>query len=212
MPVPKDLPDRPHAFKRLADERHPHLCRTLPEAVFNQLYREREAGAPHQYTTTKLRAVVRHVSTLPPLSTALPTIDWDTVEQAKLAAHNDRQHFQVQRNQAHARQNVHASGFFSHPLADRLTTAPTYTPIAPKPVTIDFAWYSAADLTCIFTPKFAATLKCFNVLETLNCPDVLTDNINTVFKLHDHLAHLDHTLKNVSHIVSIEEWNCWDSG
>ncbi|EKM49255.1 uncharacterized protein PHACADRAFT_107165, partial [Phanerochaete carnosa HHB-10118-sp] len=199
-----------HSFKkvysyRLKNEHHPHLRRVLPEAVFNQLYREREAGALHQYTTTKLRAVIQHISTLPPLSTALPTINWDTVEQAKLVAHDDRQHFQVQRNQARARQNVHASGFFSHPLADRLTTALTYMPIAPKPVTIDFAWYSAANLARIFTPKFAATLKRFNVLKTLDCPDILTDDINTVFKLHDHLAHLDHTLKDVSRIVSIKE-------
>ncbi|EKM49403.1 uncharacterized protein PHACADRAFT_201664 [Phanerochaete carnosa HHB-10118-sp] len=211
-PVPKDLPDRPRAFKRLADERHPRLQRALPEAVFDQLSREREAGAPHQYTTTELRAVVRHVSTLPPPSTALPTIDWDAVEQAKLAAHDDRQHFQAQRNQANARRNAHASASSSRPLADRLAAAPTYTPIAPKPITINFSCYSAADLARIFAPKFAATLKRFNVLETLDCPDVLTDNISAAFKLRDRLAHLDRTLKDVSRVISIEEWNRWDSG
>ncbi|EKM48339.1 uncharacterized protein PHACADRAFT_202943 [Phanerochaete carnosa HHB-10118-sp] len=210
--LPKDLPDRPRAFKRLADERHPRLRRALPEAVFDQLSREREAGAPHQYTTSELRAVVRHVSTLPPPSTALPTIDWDAVEQAKLAAHDDRQHFQAQRDQARARQNAHASASSSRSLADRLTAAPTYTPIAPKPVTIDFSRYTAADLARIFAPKFAATLKRFNVLESLDCPDVLTDDINAVFKLRDRLAHLDRTLKDVSRVISIEEWNRWDSG
>ncbi|EKM60292.1 uncharacterized protein PHACADRAFT_189427 [Phanerochaete carnosa HHB-10118-sp] len=174
--VPKDLPDRPRAFKRLADERHPRLRRMLPEAVFDQLSREREAGAPHQYTTTELRAVVRHVSTLPPP------------------------------------QNVHASTSSSRSLADRLIAAPTYTSIALKPVTIDFSRYTAADLACIFAPKFAATLKRFNVLESLNCPDVLTDDINAVFKLRDLLAHLDCTLKDVSRVISIEEWNRWDSG
>ncbi|EKM49176.1 uncharacterized protein PHACADRAFT_201934 [Phanerochaete carnosa HHB-10118-sp] len=182
-PVPKDLPDRPRTFKRLADERHPCLCRALPEAIFDQLSREREAGAPHQYTTTELRTIVRHVSTLPPPSTALPTINWNAVKQAKLAAHDNRQHFQAQRDQANARQNAHASASSSRPLADCLTAAPTYTPIVPKPVTIDFARYSAADLARIFVPKFAATLKRFNVLETLNCPDVLIDDISAVFKL-----------------------------
>ncbi|EKM48640.1 uncharacterized protein PHACADRAFT_202573, partial [Phanerochaete carnosa HHB-10118-sp] len=212
LKMPKDLPDRPRAFKRLADERHPRLRRALPEAVFDQLSREREAGAPHQYTTSELRAVVRHVSTLPPPSTALPTIDWDAVEQAKLAAHDDRQHFQAQRDQARARQNAHASASSSRSLADRITAAPTYTPIAPKPVTIDFSRYTAADLARIFAPKFAATLKRFNVLETLDCPDVLTDDINAVFKLRDRLAHLDRTLKDVSRVISVEEWNRWDSG
>ncbi|EKM51160.1 uncharacterized protein PHACADRAFT_199995 [Phanerochaete carnosa HHB-10118-sp] len=178
MPVPKDLPDRPRAFKRLTDERHPRLCRALPEAVFDQLSQEREAGTPHQYTTTELCAVVRHVSTLPPPSTALPTIDWDAVKQAKLAAHDDRQHFRAQRNQANTRQNTHAT----------------------------------ADLARIFAPKFAATLKHFNILETLDCPDVLADDINAVFKLRDRLAHLDCTLKDVSSVISIEEWNRWDSG
>ncbi|EKM49184.1 uncharacterized protein PHACADRAFT_201922 [Phanerochaete carnosa HHB-10118-sp] len=210
--VPKDLPDCPRAFKRLADERHPRLRRTLPEAVFDQLSREREAGALHQYTTTELCAVVRHVSTLLLPSTALPTINWDTVEQAKLAAHDDCQHFRAQRDQANARQNAHASASSSRPLADRLTATPTYTPIAPKPVTINFARYLAADLARIFAPKFAATLKRFNVLETLDCPNVLANDISVVFKLHDRLAHLDCTLKDVSRVISIEEWNHWDSG
>ncbi|EKM54643.1 uncharacterized protein PHACADRAFT_197073 [Phanerochaete carnosa HHB-10118-sp] len=191
--VPKDLPNRSRAFKRLADERHPRLRRALPEAVFDQLSREREAGAPHQYTTAELRAI-------------------DAVEQAKLVAHNDRQHFQAQRDQACARQNTHASSSSSRSLAERLTAAPTYTPIAPESVTIDFSKYSAADLACIFTLKFAATLKRFNVLETLDCSDVLTDDISAVFKLRDRLAHFDRTLKDVSRVISIEEWNRWDSG
>ncbi|EKM49169.1 uncharacterized protein PHACADRAFT_201946 [Phanerochaete carnosa HHB-10118-sp] len=210
--LPKDLPDRPRAFKRLADERHPRLRRALPKAIFNQISREHEAGALHQYTTAELQAVIKHVSTLPPPSTSLPTIDWDAIEQAKLAAHDDRQHFQAQRDQARARQNTHASSSSNRPLADRLTATPTYTPIAPKPITIDFSRYMAANLARIFVPKFAATLKRFNVLKTLDCSDVLTNDISTVFKLRDRLAHLDCTLKDVSRVISIKEWNRWDSG
>ncbi|EKM49228.1 uncharacterized protein PHACADRAFT_107213, partial [Phanerochaete carnosa HHB-10118-sp] len=97
-------------------------------------------------------------------------------------------------------------------LTNHLTTAPTYTFITLKPVTIDISKHTAVDFAHIFTPKFAATLKRFNVLETLNCPDILTDDISAVFKLCNCLTHLDHTLKNVSCVISIEEWNCWDSG
>ncbi|EKM51472.1 uncharacterized protein PHACADRAFT_198980 [Phanerochaete carnosa HHB-10118-sp] len=80
---------------------------------------------------------------------------------------------------------MHASSSSSRSLADRIITAPTYMPITLKPVTIDFSQYIAANLTRIFALKFAATLKRFNVLKTLDCLDVINKDIKTVFKPRD---------------------------
>ena len=50
-------------------------------------------------------------------------------------------------------------------LEQRLAAIPlaTYTPIAPKPITIDFDKHTLADLAHIFAPKFEAVLKRLDV-------------------------------------------------
>lgn len=59
------------------------------------------------------------------------------------------------------------------PLADRLSAAPTYKPIAPKPVLINFTRTDNGDRVKIFLPKVEATLKrLVAVTDILNTLDV----------------------------------------
>ncbi|EKM51396.1 uncharacterized protein PHACADRAFT_200218 [Phanerochaete carnosa HHB-10118-sp] len=62
-------------------------------------------------------------------------------------------------------------------LEQQLATIPlaTHTPIAPKPVLINFNKHTPADLVCIFTLKFDGTLKRLNVFETLELDDLNSD-------------------------------------
>lgn len=100
-------------------------------------------------------------------------------------------------------------------LADRLAALPppTYTPIASKPVTLNFEKLTVADLIRIFSPKFEATLKRLEVFETFTISDdVPHRNVGDLRALIDRLQHLKRALRDTSSIRIKEEFQQWNWG
>ncbi|EKM54368.1 uncharacterized protein PHACADRAFT_97052, partial [Phanerochaete carnosa HHB-10118-sp] len=160
------------------------------------------------YTTRELSTIFKHVSMLlPPPTTS--TIDSDAIETTKLTAYNNRQFFHKQQTCALAAANTacnaHASASSSKLLANCLTTMPNYTPITSKLVTINFSKHTTTDLAHIFMLCFAATLKHFNVFETIELIDISSDDLKAIFKLCNHLAHLDC-------VLTYDKWKCYEGG
>lgn len=90
---------------------------------------------------------------------------------------------------------------------------PTYTPITPKPVLLNFEKLTTADLTRIFAPKFAATLKRFDVFETFQFSEEIDVNlVNDVNKLIERITHLQRSLKDTACTRVKEEWQSWNYG
>ena len=90
---------------------------------------------------------------------------------------------------------------------------PTYIPIAPKPVLLNFEKLTTADLIRIFIPKFAATLKRFDIFETFQFSEEIDKNlVRDVEKLIERLTHLQRALKDTAVTRIKEEWQSWNYG
>lgn len=90
---------------------------------------------------------------------------------------------------------------------------PTYTPITPKPVLLDFKKLSTADLIRIFDPKFTATLRRLNVFETFEFTEhVAESDVQKLRKLIDRLTHLQRSLKDTGSTRVQEEFQGWNYG
>lgn len=90
---------------------------------------------------------------------------------------------------------------------------PTYTPIAPKPVLINFDKLTTADLVRIFTPKLVATLDRLDVFTTFQfAPEVPPDHIKDLRALIDRLTFLKRSLKDLGSSTSKEEFQGWNFG
>lgn len=100
-------------------------------------------------------------------------------------------------------------------LADWLAVLPPpiYTPIAPKPVTLNFEKLTVTNLIHIFSPKFKATLKCLKVFKTFTISDDIPHrNVGDLRALIDRLQHLKQVLHNTSSIRIKEEFQQWNWG
>jgi hypothetical protein len=85
--------------------------------------------------------------------------------------------------------------------------SPTYTPIVPKPVLLNFKKLTIADLIRIFEPKFKATLKCLDVFESFQIKEeVSPDHIKDLRCLIKRLTHFKRLLKDTSSIQTKEEF------
>ncbi|EKM49035.1 uncharacterized protein PHACADRAFT_202096 [Phanerochaete carnosa HHB-10118-sp] len=96
----------------------------------------------------------------------------------------------------------------------RLAAIPpaTHTPIAPKPILIDFNKHTPTDLVCIFTPKFDGMLKHLDVFETLELDDLNSDQVRNLRRLIEQLTRIKHCLADFCNIVKYEEWRKWELG
>jgi hypothetical protein len=84
---------------------------------------------------------------------------------------------------------------------------PTYTPIVPKPVLLNFEKLTIADLIRIFEPKFEATLKRLDVFESFQIKEeVSPDHIKNLRCLIERLTHLKRSLKDTSSVRTKEEF------
>lgn len=92
--------------------------------------------------------------------------------------------------------------------------APTYIPIAPKPVLLNFEKLSHQDLARIFAPKFRATLTRLNVFETFQFTDYDRNEqlINKVNLLILRLTKLERSLKDLSAFRGKEDFQRWNYG
>lgn len=90
---------------------------------------------------------------------------------------------------------------------------PTFTPIAPKPVLLNFEKLAIADLVRIFTPKFDATLKRLDVFETFAFGDHVDQvHIKHLCALIERLTHLKRALKDSGSVRTWEEFQGWNFG
>ena len=88
-----------------------------------------------------------------------------------------------------------------------------HTPIAPpREKYIDFSKFNNSDLARIFAPKISATLKRFDIFETLETLDVAKADFDAVFQLRERLAYLQHALPDIKNSVTRVEFRHWKAG
>ena len=100
-------------------------------------------------------------------------------------------------------------------LADRIAAVPppTYTPIAPKPVLLNFEKLTFTDLIRIFTPKFEATLRRLEVFETLELDDLTRSRYGKDLEaLIARIQHLKRALSDTARVRTAAEFQGWNYG
>jgi hypothetical protein len=146
--------------------------RCLPKEVFNRFEAGHSRNEPYRYTTGDVRAITAHVSRPPApvsqlkadlqqLSAACNHAPLSTKREACLT---------FQKHQAEHREQLTAVRFqraqqecrtleerLARPSLAEQISKQTYTPIASKPIIIDFTKTIIADLVKIFKPKITAT-------------------------------------------------------
>jgi hypothetical protein len=152
--------------------RKPCTCRRLPKQVFDRLEAGHSQNEPYHYTSGDVRAIAAHVlrppapvsqleADLQQLSAARDHAPLPTKREARLA---------FRKNQAERREQLAAvwtqraqqerrtlEERLARPSLAKRIGEQTYTPIAPKPIVIDFTKTTTADLIGIFKPKITAT-------------------------------------------------------
>ena len=151
-------------------------------------------------------------SSLPPR----PDIDWARLEaNRKAGRQSDARRRQQRLEEARtARAEVTASAS-TKSLAERLSAAPTYTPIAHRPIGIDVPKYSATKLAGIFKPKFDATLTRLAAVIDIGekeghfdkCPD---DHVRPVHRLVAQLQRIQLELNKPGYIITWDEFKWFE--
>jgi hypothetical protein len=152
--------------------REPRTRHRLPKEVFNHLEAGRSQNEPYRYTSGDVRAIAAHVSRPPvlvsqleadlqQLSAARDHAPLPTKREARLAfrkhqAKHREQLAAVRTQRAQQEQRTLEERLTRPSLAEQIGEQ-TYTPIAPKPIVIDFTKTTTADLVGIFKPKITAT-------------------------------------------------------
>jgi hypothetical protein len=152
--------------------REPRTRRRLSKQVFDRLEAGRSRNEPYHYTTGDVRAIAAHVSRPPAsvsqleadlqqLSAARNHAPLPTKREARLAFRKNqaerREQLAAVRTQKAQQERWTLEEHLACPsLAERIGEQ-TYTPIAPKPIVINFTKTTAADLIGIFKPKITAT-------------------------------------------------------
>jgi hypothetical protein len=133
--------------------RKPRTRRRLPKEVFDRLKAGRSRNEPYRYTTGDVRAIAAHVSRPPAsvsqleanlqqLSTACDHVPLPTKREARLAfrkhqAECREQLAAVQTQQAQQERWMLKERLACPSLVEQISEQ-TYTPIAPKPIVINF--------------------------------------------------------------------------
>jgi hypothetical protein len=162
--------------------RKPRTRRRLPKEVFDRLEAGRSRNEPYRYTTGDVRAIAAHVSCPPApvsqleadlqqLSAARDHAPLPTKREARLAfrkhqAEHREQLAAVWTQRAQQERWTLEERLACPSLAERISEQ-TYTPIAPKPIVIDFTKTTTADLVGIFKPKITATALCLKPIVKL---------------------------------------------
>jgi hypothetical protein len=144
--------------------REPSVRRSLPSAVEQTLNAHRQAGQPYRYTDADVRAIACFVSA--PVSFDQRAVDLALIEQARggprPTKRENRLTFRQQLKETRARRAANAEHEEAHkkslaarlkvPLANCLAPAASTsaTPIAPKPILIDFKKIQGKDHVKVF--------------------------------------------------------------
>jgi hypothetical protein len=155
--------------------REPHTCRHLPKEVFDCLEAGRSRNEPYHYTTRDVRAIATHISRPPvpvsqleadlqQLSAARNHAPLPTKRKACLAFRKHqakhREQLAAVRTQRAQQERQTLEECLARPSLAECIGEQTYTPIAPKPIVIDFTKTTTADFIGIFKPKITATALC----------------------------------------------------
>jgi hypothetical protein len=148
-------------------------CRRLPKEVFDCLEAGHSQNKPYCYTTRDVRAIASHVlrpptpvsqlkADLQQLSAVHDHAPLPTKREARLAFQKNQaercEQLAAVRSQRTQQEHWTLEERLTCPsLAERIGEQ-TYTPIAPKPIIINFTKTTTADLIGIFKPKITATV------------------------------------------------------
>jgi hypothetical protein len=209
--------------------RKPRTRRRLPKEVFDRLEAGRSRNKPYHYTSGDVWAITAHVSRPPvsvsqleanlqQLSAARDHAPLPTKCEARLAfqknqAERCEQLAAVRTQQAQQERRTLEERLARPSLAKRIGEQ-TYTPIAPKPIVIDFTKTTTADLVGIFKPKITATalrLKPIIKLEE-HWSDATPDQRRAFESLVDKIQSFGFDLETRAPAVTCVQWQSLDWG
>jgi hypothetical protein len=207
--------------------REPPVRCSLPSAVEQTLDAHCQAGQPYRYTNADVRAIARFVSA--PVSFDQRAVDLALIEQARggprPTKRENRLAFRQQLEETRAcraanieREEAHKKSLaacLAVSLANRLApaTSTSATPIAPKPILIDFKKVQGEDHAKVFQPKIKATIKRLTPLVELF--NQFADRVD-ISKFHQLEHFLDRLLNFQDHLsertrtVSPDQWQHLD--
>jgi hypothetical protein len=202
----------------------PPVRRLLPSAIDQTLDAHCQAGQPYRYTDADVRAIARFVSAL--VTFDQRAVDLALIEQARGGLRptkcENRLAFRCQLEETQTRRAANAKREEAHkkslaarlevPLANHLAPAAS-TPIAPKPILIDFKKVQGEDRVKVFQPKIRATIKRLTPLVELF--NQFADRVD-VSKFHqlehflDRLLNLQDHLSERTRTISPDQWQRLD--
>jgi hypothetical protein len=207
----------------------PRTRRRLSKEVFDRLEAGRSRNKPYRYTTGDIWAIAAHVSRPPApvsqlkadlqqLSAARDHAPLPTKRKARLA---------FRKNQAECREQLAAvwtqraqqerwtlEEHLARPSLAKRIGEQTYTPIAPKPIVIDFTKTTTADLIGIFKPKITATaLRLKPIVELEEYWSNATPDQHRAFEsLADKIQSFGFDLESRASAVTCVQWQSLDWG
>jgi hypothetical protein len=209
--------------------REPRTRQRLPKEVFNRLEAGRLRNEPYRYTTGDVWAIAAHVSRPPApvsqleadlqqLSAARDHVPLPTKREARLAFWKNqaerREQLAAVRDQRAQQERWTLEERLARPsLAERIGEQ-TYTPIAPKPIVIDFTKTTTANLIGIFKPKITATaLRLKPIIELEEYWSNTTPDQRCAFELlADKIQNFGFDLEARTPVVTRIQWQSLDWG
>jgi hypothetical protein len=209
--------------------RKPRTRRRLPKEVFNRLEAGCSRNEPYRYTTGDIRAIATHVSRPPApvsqleadlqqLSAARNHAPLPTKREARLAFRKNqaecREQLAVVWTQRTQQERQTLKERLACPSLAEQIGEQTYTPIALKPIIIDFTKTTTADLIGIFKPKITATaLRLKPIIELEEHWSNATSNQRRAFEsLADKIQSFGFDLEACAPAVTRTQWQSLDWG
>jgi hypothetical protein len=204
-------------------------CRCLPKEVFERLKAGRLRNEPYCYISGDVRAIAAHVSRPPALVSQLKAnlqqlsatrdhAPLSTKCEARLAfrknqAERCEQLAAVQTQRAQQDCQTLKECLTRPSLAEHIGEQ-TYTPIASKPIVIDFTKTTTANLIGIFKPKITATaLRLKPIIELEEHWSFATPNQRRTFEsLADKIQSFSFNLEHYAPTVTCVQWQSLDWG
>jgi hypothetical protein len=209
--------------------REPRTRRRLPKEVFDHLEAGCSWNEPYRYTTGDVQAIATYVSRPPApvsqleanlqqLSAACDHAPLPTKREARLAFRKNqaerREQLAAVRTQRAQQERWTLEERLARPsLAERIGEQ-TYTPIAPKPIVIDFTKITTADLVGIFKLKITATaLRLKPIIELEEHWSNATPDQRRAFEsLADKIQSFGFDLESRAPAVTRVQWQSLDWG
>jgi hypothetical protein len=209
--------------------RKPRTCRRLPKEVFDRLEAGRSRNEPYRYISGDVRAIAAHVSRPPTpvsqleadlqqLSAARDYAPLPIKHEARLAFRKHQakhcEQLAAVRTQRAQQERRTLEERLARPSLTEQIGEQTYTPIAPKPIVIDFTKTTTADLIGIFKPKITATalrLKPIVELEE-HWSNATPDQRRAFESLADKIQSFGFDLESRAPAVTRAQWQSLDWG